>query len=525
MELESADLVGAAWLARRFGVECVAPMAVVSRIGGRRATRIEGDATLETHVERMRPVPSLRGHLVFHLKHEVPHLELLARVFEACDPQELIDWIQAEPTGRYARRAGFLCEFLTGRELPRSTAVGGAYVDVLDDALLVTATPDQAVMNPRWRVRDNLPGTRAFCPVVRRTGTAAPGITLDVAGLVRALQSEFGDDLLTRSAVWMTLRESRASFAIEGEADKTDRIQRFADVLARHAGRGASPLVPASLAQLQAAILGPRTALRTFGLRRSPVFVGEFVRRQDVVHYVAPPPQDVEDMLRGLQTFLDRTRGQSPVMRAAVASFGFVFIRPLADGNGRVHRFLIHDVLRRDGALETPMIVPVSALISANPGERRAYDAALDAFSAPLVRLLAGHYEFSATATLHADGVASNFVCHRDDLARPAWRYPDLGAQVGYLAGVLERTLREDMPEESRYLRAHARARVAIKEIIEMPDVQADRVIRSVLATDGHLSAALAAEVPALLDGATWASVAAAVLGAFADVGHSTHDR
>ena len=80
MELESADLVGAAWLARRFGVGCVAPMAVVSRIGGRRATRIEGDATLETHVERMRPVPSLRGHLVFHLKHEVPHLELLARV-------------------------------------------------------------------------------------------------------------------------------------------------------------------------------------------------------------------------------------------------------------------------------------------------------------------------------------------------------------------------------------------------------------------------------------------------------------
>ena len=41
-----------------------------------------------------------------------------------------------------------------------------------------------------------------------------------------------------RSAVWMTLRESRSSFAIEGEADQADRIQRFADVLARRAGQG-----------------------------------------------------------------------------------------------------------------------------------------------------------------------------------------------------------------------------------------------------------------------------------------------
>lgn len=36
----------------------------------------------------------------------------------------------------------------------------------------------------------------------------------------------------------MTLRESRASFEIEGEADKTDQIQRFEHVLARRTGQG-----------------------------------------------------------------------------------------------------------------------------------------------------------------------------------------------------------------------------------------------------------------------------------------------
>jgi hypothetical protein len=39
--------------------------------------------------------------------------------------------------------------------------------------------------------------------------------------------SRTGTDLLMRSAVWMTLRERRSSFEIEGEADETDHIQRL----------------------------------------------------------------------------------------------------------------------------------------------------------------------------------------------------------------------------------------------------------------------------------------------------------
>jgi Fic family protein len=54
-----------------------------------------------------------------------------------------------------------------------------------------------------------------------------------------------------------------------------------------------------------------------------------------------------------------------------VAAFGFVYIHPLADGNGRVHRFLVNDLLRRDGAVPEPMILPVSALIAGSAAERR----------------------------------------------------------------------------------------------------------------------------------------------------------
>ena len=107
-----------------------------------------------------------------------------------------------------------------------------------------------------------------------------------------------------RSAVWMTLRESKSSFAIEGEADQSDRVQRFADVLSRRTGQGAWPLDQTTLANLQAEILGRRTSLQSFGVRQSPVFVGEIARYQEVVHYVAPPPEDLTAMLAGLVTFL-----------------------------------------------------------------------------------------------------------------------------------------------------------------------------------------------------------------------------
>ena len=46
---------------------------------------------------------------------------------------------------------------------------------------------------------------------------------------------------------------------------------------------------------------------------------------------------------------------------------------------------------------------------------------------------------------------------------------------------MIARTIGDDMRQESRYLRAHARARAAIKDVIEMPDPQVDRVIRSMV--------------------------------------------
>lgn len=392
-------------------------------------------------------------------------------------------------------------------------------MDVIDGEKLLAATKGQHVKVQRWRVNDNLPGTRHFCPSIVLTEEIALAGQLNVAELLTELTNEFGEDMLMRAAAWMTLRESKASFAIEGEADRISRVQRFANVMAQRTGQGPIPLCEKELTKLQQDILGERSTLTHFGLRQSPVFVGETVLYDEIVHYIAPPANDVADMLEGLREFLTRTVGQAPVVRCAVAAFGFIYIHPLADGNGRIHRFLINDILRRDGVVPASVILPISAVITDDAGERRSYDQVLDEVSAALMQQVRDEVVFEPTQTRYEDGVVSNLAFHGDDKARPLWRYPKLGPHVIYLANILRRTVTEQMREESRYLRNHARARDALKEIIEMPDHQADRVLRSIEQNQGALSNVLAKEIPILRQPGVWSEIVEAVMNAFkADV-------
>lgn len=507
--------IGAAWLAQVYQVSPIRHMPVQSRIGGRRATQINNGDRLEIYPEAMRPSSAPAAHLQFHLRHEVPQLEFLSRVFAKTGAAFVQAWVDAEPTGQYARRAAFLYEWLTKDTLQVPERIGGNYVDAIDNTKLVAASADRSVKVPRWRINDNLPGTRYFCPTIVKTDATIQAMALDVPQLVQNLTDEFGEDLLQRAAVWMTLRESKASFAIEGEADRASRIERFAQVMARRTGHDESPLNGTALAQLQSEILGKRTTLTHFGLRQSPVFVGESVRYQEVVHYVAPPAADVPAMLEGLRVFLERTQGQSPVMRSAVAAFGFVYIHPLADGNGRVHRFLINDILRRDGAVPDPVILPVSAVITDDSGERRNYDRVLDEVSKPLMQEAREYITFTSRNITYPDGVVSNFEFNGNEHVRPVWRYLDLGPHVVYLSNIVKRTLTERMREQSRYLRKHGRARQALKEVVEMPDQQADRILRSIEQNNGELSNALAKQMPILSEPSIWTEIVKAVSLAF----------
>lgn len=512
MSEKNTSFIGLAWLCERYALKLVNSKAVTSSIGPRRQAVLAENETQEVYQEIMRPASTARAHLSFHLKHEPIHLEMLSRLFSIMDPAELTSWIGDEPSGQYAKRAGFLYEWLTGRSLGLVQAAGNN-VDALDPSAVVVAS--KSTVNKRWHVRDNMPGTPRFCPVVRLNSATKAAMALDCAAQLDQLKGEFGEDMVLKSAVWLTMRESRASFLMEGEANKKKRIERFADVIHRHTGHGVELLDHAGLAMLQKAILGDDTSVQALGVRQSPVFVGQSVRMENVVHYVAPPPSDLVPMLDGLKYFLEATDGASPVMRCAVASFGFVYIHPMADGNGRVHRFLINDVLRTAGAVPWPLILPVSGLLTRDPVERKAYDDVLDVFSKRLMDQYRDACQLAPTVTTYGDGVASNFEFQANDSARHAWRFMDLTEHVSFMAKTLEKTIQHEMRDEAIYLRRHHAARSLIKEVLEMPDQQIDRVIRSVEQNNGILSGVLLKEIPAFSDAAIWKEVVVAVRSAF----------
>lgn len=488
------DWIGYRWLAEAYGVEPVQPFSIDSRIGRSRSTVQEDGFTHEQYVAATKPADTLAAHLTFALRHEGVHLEFLSRLFAVLDPALLVQWISAEPTGQYARRAGFFYEWLTAATLDFPDIKAGNYVDAIDPESYLTAKhPSNCV---RWRVRDNLPGVRDFSPMIRRTDKVKAAEAYPCAKMLERLEQDFGIDLLMRSAVWLTVKESRSSFAIEHEEQCTDRIQRFALVMERRCGTWKDPLLPSHLAELQSEILGPRAT--RYGIRQSPVFIGQG-GYMPTVHYIAPHWKDTAAMLAGLSAFDIRTRGGSSIVRAAAISFGFVYIHPMSDGNGRISRFLVNDILRRDEAVPAPFILPLSATIMATANARRHYDQVLEVFSKALMARYGEAYRFGSRNT-GADGVEYNLEFDAYDEASHAWRYPDLTAHTEYLSEVIRLTIEQEMRTEASLLRSQRAAREAVKNVLEGPDQDIDRIIRSVRENGGQISGKLRREFPVLED-------------------------
>src|SRR5260370_19313565 len=91
------------------------------------------------------------------------------------------------------------------------------------------------------------------------------------------------------------------------------------------------------------------------------------------------------------------------VCAAAAAAFGFVFVHPFLDGNGRIHRFLVHNVLVRRNFTPEGVLFPVSAAMLRDPS---AYDRAPENFSGAIQPLV--QYAVNAEAQL----AVSNYTVH-----------------------------------------------------------------------------------------------------------------
>lgn len=487
-------------LRQRHGLDCL-PHHVESFVSqGTRQTHSTPVKVKETYPRTYWPGEEDFAHLEFALKREGVHLQLLRALLPRLPAEELVNYIQAKPTSAYARRIWFLYEEFSGQRLKLPDVTQGNYVDLLDPRDYHTGP---LTRSPRHRVNVNLLGSLAFSPMVRRTKAL---IAAEAKGLERRCQKvieAIPPELYARALQFLYTKETKSSYAIERETPDQKRAQKFADALREASHR--DYLLKETLVTLQQNIVEPRFV--NTGWRdtiNEQNYVGRSVSLTDEeVHFIAPRPQDLAELM---PAYLDASRSilnsdLHPVIAAALIAYSFVFLHPFSDGNGRLHRFLIHYVLSFRRFAPDGVVFPISATMLHRPQD---YDASLESFSKPLLPLVEYKLDSHGRMTVLND-------------TRDCYRYVDCTFLTEMLFSFVEETIEKELPAEILFLQQYDNARRLMRDVVDLPNRHADLFVRLCLQGNGKISKAKR-QLPdyAMLSDQEITGLEAAVVEAFA---------
>jgi len=174
--------------------------------------------------------------------------------------------------------------------------------------------------------------------------------------------------------------------------------------------------------------------------------------------------------MQGLVAYTGRAlkAGLDPVVVAAVTAFGFVYIHPFEDGNGRIHRWLIHHVLGVTGFSAPGVVFPISAAILR---EIERYKRVLESRSSLVLPLI--EWEETESHNVQVGNDTASF-----------YRYFDATRHAEFLYRCVEQTIMHDLPLEVRYLQSYDKFAEEVKTILEMPDRKI-ALLRDFLAQNG----------------------------------------
>ncbi|MFC2171964.1 Fic family protein [Acidobacteriota bacterium] len=430
--------------------------------------RIVHEAGWQILTPRHSPRATLEGHLTFALKNEGIDLAVLNRLFRVVPGNKIEILVRAKPTGSYTRRIWFLYEWLTGSQLKIPNADKCNYVQVVDPSRQWDIEGENS---PRYRVKNNLPGTSAFCPMVFRTDRLAEFNKLDLAQRARAIISDMPRDLLARTAAFLLLKDLRSTYAIEGVRAPQSRIQRWGRAIGE-AGR--HTLDVDELLRLQRIVIGDARFVR-LGLREEGGFVGDHDRenRMPLPIHISARPDDLRALLEGMIAF-DQGPAQrlDAVIAAAMLAFGFVYVHPFVDGNGRIHRYLIHHVLAQRGFNPPGALLPVSAALLERIDE---YRVVLEDYSRRLLPVI--DWEPTKDGNVRVLNDTADY-----------YRFFDATPHAEFLFSCMRETIERDLPNEADFLRRYDRFRTRVDALIDMPDRTVDLLFRFLHQSDGKLS-------------------------------------
>ncbi len=407
--------------------------------------------------------------LEFALKYDGINLDILSAIFSKLESINVEKYILAQPTSKYSRIIWFLYEFLTETTLNIPDSKKIKYVDLLSPDKYFTLPGNKS---QRHGVNNNLIGNRQFCALIRQTPKLNSYLKKELSVKAKEITDRYSPQMISRAIHYLYAKETLSSYEIEREKPNKLRVARFIDVLKKASSM--DHLTKETLIELQNIIVDPR--FRDSDYRTTQNYVGENIHNyHQTIHYISPKPEDVNNLVSGLIELLDNSQSKTlnPVILAAIISFGFVFIHPFEDGNGRIHRFLIHYILARNSFTPEGIIFPVSVVMLQKMNE---YDHVLESFSKPLLENIKD-YELTNEGILTVKDNTKNF-----------YRYIDYTHFAEYLFECIEETLQNHFAKEIEYLINYDKSKKQIQNIVDLPDKLIDLLVAFVIQNNGTLS-------------------------------------
>jgi len=409
------------------------------------------------------------NHLEFALKYDGVNLTLLTLIFEHIDKKELIEFIKSKPTGKYVRRIWYFYEFLTNEVLPIDDLKYGNYINLLENEKYYTIKKSTSIK--RQRIRDNLLGNRDFCPIVRKTDTLKKFELLNLSQKSKEILTKYPIQILNRALSYLYTKETKSSFEIEKVKPSSSRIEKFISLL-REVNRE-DFCNKDKLIELQNRIVDARFADKDY--RSTQNYVGESIAfGEEKIHYISPKPEDLDNLMSGLINAHKKMSNfnELAVIHATIIAYGFVYLHPFEDGNGRIHRFLLHNILALEKFTPKDMIFPISAVLLKNPQE---YDKSLEFFSIPLLSLI--DYKLNNEGEMKVLNDTALF-----------YKTIDMTKQVEVLYKFIQETVEEELIRELKFMSQYDASKKAIQNIIDMPDRLIDLFIRFSYQNKGVIS-------------------------------------
>ena len=415
------------------------------------------------------PDISLFKQLVFALKYEGINLLVFKKLFNVLYVNEIAQLVQIEPTSQYSRRIWFLYEFLMNQQLDIPDLKQGNFVSLIDEKNQFAI---EGKRSSRYRIINNLPGTPDFCPLIYKTEKLQKYLEANLQEKKDTYIKGIHKDVMQRVASFLLLKDSKASFTIEGESPGTNRALRWGKAIGE---AGINSLSKTELLRLQEIIIESKRFTK-MGFRTEAGFVGDRDRitGDPIPDHISAKIEDLEQLLDGLirtSHYLEKEKFD-PVLTATMIAFGFVFIHPFSDGNGRLHRYLIHHILAKLNLIQQGVIFPISASILDKIDQ---YRNVLESYSHPVLELI----NWKTTAD-HNVEVLNDTIDY--------YRYFDATKLAEYLFDCVLDTIDRIIPEEVDYILKYDEFKRFIDDQFEMPDKLVAMLVRFLEQGRGTLS-------------------------------------